>query len=59
MSNPDEHTVHDAAWTPETIRRFHRIQHVSSWTAATLRDVMAEAGFECRYCQATLLAKRG
>ncbi len=44
---------------PDCGCRFHRMQHTTRWTEATLTAIMAEAGFQLRFCAATRLAKRG
>ncbi len=44
---------------PDCGCRFHRVQHVSCWTDASLSATMSDAGFQKLHCQATLLAKRG
>jgi SAM-dependent methyltransferase len=38
---------------------FHRVQHVSTWSGATLSALLAEHGFQTRLCKGTRLASRG
>ena len=38
---------------------FHRMQHVSTWSAETLAALLAEHGFQARVCKGTRLAAGG
>jgi SAM-dependent methyltransferase len=60
ITTPNEENLEQSkVICPECACIFHRVQHVRSWSAASLEEFMSKAGFETIACYATTLSPYG